>query len=99
MPARAEDGGDGVVATGEKRGDVIGLVEDALVEIGPAGVEEIFRGDGFAVEEGLIGTEGAVMVRRADFMEGARVKSLRRSRSFGGDAVGARDLGVAVGAD
>ena len=39
-------------------GDVVGLVEDALVEVGEAGVEEVLWGDGFAVEEGLVGSEG-----------------------------------------
>jgi hypothetical protein len=34
------------------------LVEDSLVEVGPSRGEEGAGRDGFAVEEGLVGTEG-----------------------------------------
>ncbi len=98
VPAGAEDGGDGVVAWGEHPGDVVGLVEDAFVEIGPAGVEESVRGDGLAVQECLVGSEGGDG-EACGLDGGGDGEVFAEECGFGGDAVGAGDFGVAVGAD
>ena len=76
-------------------GDVVGLVEDALVEVGPAGVEEILWGDGFAVEESLIGSEGRDG-KAGGLDGGGELEVFAEKRGFGGDAVGADGDGVAI---
>ena len=81
---------------GEERRYVVGLVEDALVEVGPAGGEEGVGCDGFAIEEGLIGTErGDGETCGAD--GGTDAEVFAQERGAGGDAVGAGDGLLAVG--
>ena len=58
VPTAAEEDAEGVRTVGEERRYVICLVEDSLVEVGPSGGEEGVGCDGFAVEEGLVGSEG-----------------------------------------
>jgi hypothetical protein len=68
------------------------------VEVGEAGVKEIFRGNGFAIEKGLVRAEGGDG-EAGGLDGGGDGEVLAKQRGAGGDAIGAGDFGVAVGAD
>ena len=56
VPAVAEDGAERILALSQKRGDIVGLVLDALLIIGPAGGED-FISDASAIDLAFVETE------------------------------------------
>jgi hypothetical protein len=91
VPAIAQDDAEGVVTFSHLFGDVVGLVTDAGVVVGPAGGEAVVC-DGAAAEHGeIVAASGDVEAGRGDAAR--QVECLAKIAGRAGDVVGEVGMG------